>query len=219
MAYTDSSTYAGALASKLGPTEPGLCYVGATTASVFKGASCVSGHGRASTSIGASDQTWSAARLSASGTCFWIKDTAGVGTTYGSGLPCTGTAAVAALTEARFPGEPPPTEAQQVCSARYRLQAVLIDSAQAAHRALSTHSIAVVARMSGRAADDFILVADLATNKAMIRSAGEAARLFGAASDALASGRFDEGTARFDQGVDVAVTIEKAFNRSDDGSC
>jgi hypothetical protein len=219
VSYTDSSTYAGALASKLGAIEPGLCYVRATTASVFKGASCVSGHGRASTSVSASDQTWSAARLSASGTCFWIKDIAGVGTTYGSGLPCTGTAAVAAVTETRFPGEPPPTAANEACSDRYRSEAALTDSAQAARRALQTHSIAVVARMSGRAADDFLLIAGLAANKGVSRSAREAARLFSSASDALASGRFEEGTTRFDEGVDVAVKIEKAFNRSDDGSC
>jgi plasmid stabilization system protein ParE len=73
--------------------------------------------------------------------------------------------------------------------------------------------------MSGRAADDFLLIADLAANEGVSRSAREAARLFSSASDALASGRFEEGTTRFDEGVDVAVKIEKAFNRSDDGSC
>jgi hypothetical protein len=218
VAYTDSSTYAGAVAAKLGAIEPGLCYVRATTASVFKGASCISGHGRASISISASAVTWSAARLSASGTCFWTKDDVTVGTTYGSGLPCTATAATAASAP-RFPGEAPPTAAEEACSVRYRLGAALSDGAQAAHRALQTHSLAVVARMSGRAGDDFRLVAELATNPSIARSARDAARLFGSASDAIASGRFDEGTTRFDQGVDVAVTIEKAFNRSDDGSC
>jgi hypothetical protein len=40
---------------------------------------------------------WAAARMSASGTCFWIKDTAaGPGTRYDSGAACTGTGALAA---------------------------------------------------------------------------------------------------------------------------
>ena len=39
---------------------------------------------------------WSAAALSASGTCFWIKDDVSSGTPYGTGATCTGTAARAA---------------------------------------------------------------------------------------------------------------------------
>jgi hypothetical protein len=38
---------------------------------------------------------WAGAALSASGICFWIKDSVSSGTTYGSGATCTGTAATA----------------------------------------------------------------------------------------------------------------------------
>jgi hypothetical protein len=102
--YTDSSSYAKAGANGLGTIEPKLCYVGADTASVPHDATCASGNADASVSVSSSDQTWSASRLSATGTCFWIRDAAGAGTFYGSGLPCTGTAAVAATSKI-FPGE------------------------------------------------------------------------------------------------------------------
>jgi hypothetical protein len=39
---------------------------------------------------------WAGAALSASGTRFWIKDNVSIGTTYGTGAACTGTAALAA---------------------------------------------------------------------------------------------------------------------------
>lgn len=103
--YTDSSSYSQADASGLGTIEPKLCYVAATTASVAHGAACVSGHASASESVLQSGQAWSAARMSASGTCFWIHDDTTVGTTYGSGLPCTGSAAVAASASDTFPGQ------------------------------------------------------------------------------------------------------------------
>ena len=101
--YTDSGSYAKADAGGLGTIEPKLCYVGAATASVAHGAKCVSGDASASVSVQASGQSWSAARFSASGTCFWIHDDTSVGTTYGSGLPCTGAAAVGA-SSSEFPG-------------------------------------------------------------------------------------------------------------------
>jgi len=105
--YTDDSSYSTADASGLNTVEPSLCYVAAGTASVASGAAGCIGVGAptggASVSVAASDTEWSAARLSASGTCYWIKDNAsGPGTTYDSGATCTGTAADAAA-QATFP--------------------------------------------------------------------------------------------------------------------
>jgi type IV pilus assembly protein PilA len=96
--YTDNSSYAladSAAGTGLVSVEPSLCYVAAGTASVAAGATCVSGSGGASLSVSAAATQWAAARMSASGTCYWIKDTATAGTTYGSGT-CTGTAALGA---------------------------------------------------------------------------------------------------------------------------
>jgi type IV pilus assembly protein PilA len=101
--YTDASTYTGAIETAvtgLVSVEPSLCYVAAGTASVASGAVCVSGAGAASLSVAASTNVeWAAARMSASGTCYYINDTAASGTTYGSTLTaanCTGTLALAA---------------------------------------------------------------------------------------------------------------------------
>jgi type IV pilus assembly protein PilA len=105
--YTDNSSYALANDSATGliTVEPSLCYYAAATASVATGAvagtGCTSAGG-ASTSVSAAATQWAAARLSASTTCYWIKDTAATGTTYGSGATCTGTAALAAASPA-FP--------------------------------------------------------------------------------------------------------------------
>jgi type IV pilus assembly protein PilA len=104
--YTDNSTYTGADANGLFDVEPSLCYVAAGTASVSSGATCVAGtDGGASTSVAVSgDGTeWAAARLSASGTCYLIKDAAPAGTTYGSNATCTGTQALTSATATAFP--------------------------------------------------------------------------------------------------------------------
>jgi type IV pilus assembly protein PilA len=96
--YTDNSSYTAAdsaATTGLVSVEPSLCYVAAGTASVASGASCVSGSGAASLSVSAASTQWAAARMSASGTCYWIRDQAASGTTYGTGT-CTGTAALAA---------------------------------------------------------------------------------------------------------------------------
>jgi hypothetical protein len=105
--YTDHGTYAAATAVRLATVEPKLCYVGAHTPSVATGATCRSGHAAASVSVFTSGEIWSAARRSASGTCFWIKDDVTRGTKYGSGLPCTGAAAGAASASS-FPGASTP---------------------------------------------------------------------------------------------------------------
>ena len=90
--YTDASSYATADSTATGliTVEPSLTYVAAGTASTVAAPAV---------SIDASATTWAAARMSASGTCFWIKDVSTGATTYGTGATCTGTAALgAALT-------------------------------------------------------------------------------------------------------------------------
>jgi type IV pilus assembly protein PilA len=105
--YTDASTYAAAdelAATGLATVEPSLCYVAAGTASVASGATCVSGSGAASVSVAPNTNvSWAAARMSASGTCYMIKDTALSGTTYGSNATCTGTQALTSATATAFP--------------------------------------------------------------------------------------------------------------------
>ena len=97
--YTDNSSYAAAnenATTGLVTVEPSLCYAAAATASTIGGA-CVSGAGGANISVSAAAATWGAARMSASGTCYAIKDTSAGGTTYGStttAANCTGTWAV-----------------------------------------------------------------------------------------------------------------------------
>jgi type IV pilus assembly protein PilA len=88
--YTDNSSYALAnevVATGLKTVEPSLTYVAAGAPSTGPAVISVAPSGTAS---------WSAAALSASGTCYWIKDVALSGTFYGTGATCTGTAAAAA---------------------------------------------------------------------------------------------------------------------------
>jgi hypothetical protein len=93
----DENSYASAdsSASGLVSVEPSLCYVGSGSASVASGAVCESGVGDASVSVFASARGWAGARMSASGTCFWIADDAS-GVRYGTGTSCSGTAATGA---------------------------------------------------------------------------------------------------------------------------
>ena len=86
--YTDTQSYATAESTGLATVEPSLTYKAKGTAST--GQNDVSADGTTNSNI------WSAAALSASGTCLWIKDDVSSGTTYGTGTPCTGTAARAA---------------------------------------------------------------------------------------------------------------------------
>jgi type IV pilus assembly protein PilA len=94
--FTDNSSYALANSTAgtgLASVEPSLCYVATATPSVASGAVCVSGSGGASLSVDATATTWAAARMSASGTCYWIYDQAPAGTRYGStatAANCTG---------------------------------------------------------------------------------------------------------------------------------
>ena len=86
--YTDTQSYATAEGAGLTAVEPALTYKAKGTAST--GQNDVSADG--TTNAG----QWAGAALSASGTCFWIKDNVSTGTTYGSGATCTGTAALGA---------------------------------------------------------------------------------------------------------------------------
>jgi type IV pilus assembly protein PilA len=84
--FTDNNDYSAATASALQGVEPSLTFV--TTAST----------GAKTVSVDAVDaNTWDAAVLSASGTCYYIQDVANAGgTTFGSGATCTGAAAATA---------------------------------------------------------------------------------------------------------------------------
>ena len=103
-AYTDNSDYSKSTNADLPAIEPSLQYVASGTASAdlagppvipsFKVVSV-----DVSSVVAGDNQVWSAAVLSKSGKCFWIKDVAtgaGAGTFYGTGATCTGVAALAA---------------------------------------------------------------------------------------------------------------------------
>ncbi len=93
--YTDNSTYATATNVGLATVEPSLTYTNNVAVANGDGVSVLASAG-----------TWSAARMSASGTCYYIKDiAAGPGTTYGASAvdACTGTLALADATGAVFP--------------------------------------------------------------------------------------------------------------------
>ena len=84
--YTDNSSYSTATDANLPAVEPSLTYKGAAVAST----------GQKDVSVSAAADTWAAAAKSDSGNCYWIKEVATAGTTFGSGATCTGTAALAA---------------------------------------------------------------------------------------------------------------------------
>ena len=77
--YTDTQSYATAEGAGLTAVEPSLTYKAKGTAST--GPNDISADGTSNTS------QWAGAALSASGTCFWIKDSVSTGITYGSGTP------------------------------------------------------------------------------------------------------------------------------------
>lgn len=88
--YTDTDDYSTATVANMGLVEPSLTYAATGTAS--SGATNVSVYNAAGAPNG---QVWAGAALSASNTCFIIKDTATSGTTYGTATAalCTGTQA------------------------------------------------------------------------------------------------------------------------------
>ena len=83
--YTDTSSYATATDANLPAVEPSLTY-----------SADVASTGAKNVSVKTSDTVWSAAALSKSGKCFWIKEDTNAGTKFGDGATCTGTAAAAA---------------------------------------------------------------------------------------------------------------------------
>jgi type IV pilus assembly protein PilA len=97
--YTDSSSYAAATSGVAGliTVEPSLTYVATGVTSTIAAPSV---------SVDATATTWAAARMSASGTCYYIKDTSSGATTYGStatASACTGGDAVTGATATVFP--------------------------------------------------------------------------------------------------------------------
>lgn len=97
--FADTEDYSTVTAAALQSQEPSLLFVDGVTASAPGNDYSVSVN-VGTTNI--ADDTFSAARLSASNTCFWIKDIgtsdpAAGGTFYGLGGACTGSAAMGAL--------------------------------------------------------------------------------------------------------------------------
>jgi len=91
--YTDAQSYAGVNAATMLAVEPSLTYAAdAVTDST----------GQNNIGVLGTATTFSAAALSASGTCYWIKENTAAGTTYGSGTAatCSGTDANAAAAPA-----------------------------------------------------------------------------------------------------------------------
>jgi type IV pilus assembly protein PilA len=88
--YTDNSSYAGATATALAGVESALTFVTGAPTGTNVGVSAVSA------------TQWAAARMSASGACYYISDTSTVGTRYGQtavGTACVSpTMALAATT-------------------------------------------------------------------------------------------------------------------------
>ena len=98
--YTDTSDYSGATTTGLALIEPSLSYV--TTASTGPNVVSID----VSNSGTATNAVFSAAALSQSNTCYYIKDdasSAGTGTKYGSGATCTGAQAATSATASAFP--------------------------------------------------------------------------------------------------------------------
>jgi type IV pilus assembly protein PilA len=92
--YTDSQTYVSATAAAMESVEPSLSYVATGTASTNQNEVSVNNSAAG---------VFAAAAMSASGTCYWIKEDVTAGTTYGStttAANCTGTAAAAAAAPA-----------------------------------------------------------------------------------------------------------------------
>jgi type IV pilus assembly protein PilA len=89
--FTDNDSYTGCNAAKLLTIEPSLGFVDDPAAST--GPKVISGLLYQKNIAG---DSWAAAALSDSGTCWWINDIStspGAGTFYGTGAACTGTGA------------------------------------------------------------------------------------------------------------------------------
>jgi type IV pilus assembly protein PilA len=92
--FTDNDIYTGCNAAALLAVEPSLAFV--DDPAVSTGPKSISALVYQKNIAG---DSWAAAALSDSGTCWWINDIStspGAGTFYGTGATCTGTAAKAA---------------------------------------------------------------------------------------------------------------------------
>jgi type IV pilus assembly protein PilA len=92
--YTDSQDYTSATPAAMEAVEPSLTYVATAVPSADQNTVSVND---------TTDSVFAAAAMSASGTCYWIKEDSAAGTTYGSTtVPanCTGTAAAGAAAPA-----------------------------------------------------------------------------------------------------------------------
>jgi len=90
--YTDGQDYNQATAAALQAVEPSLTFVAAGVASTGQNDVSVA----SSPAAPAAGTTFVAAALSASGTCYFVRDTIAGGTVFGTQAICTGTNALAA---------------------------------------------------------------------------------------------------------------------------
>jgi hypothetical protein len=224
VAYTDSGSYTKADAGGLGTIEPSLCYVGAATASVPHGAECVSGKAEASVSVQASNQTWSAARLSASGSCFWIRDDVTVGTRYGSGTECTGAAAAVGATSTFFPGKAAaatrPSAPPEGCINTFIALGWSADAIRNERLASRSPDLSLAISAIMRAADDWrALAGELAKYPRIAANFRVGAARFYAATDAFARGDNTTGQHRWARGLASIRRGAAALDRLDPPSC
>jgi len=84
--YSANGSYMAATSLELLKVEPGLTFEPPTRAST----------GPTDVSISVAVYTFTAAALAESGACFYARDTVGMGTAYGTGSVCTGSAALSA---------------------------------------------------------------------------------------------------------------------------
>jgi hypothetical protein len=88
--FTENSSYQGLTPASLAAVEPSLQYTDGPSPSVT------------TVSVAATADTVALAIEAPSGTCFYAKDTATAGTTFGSGTICTGQAALTGATAASW---------------------------------------------------------------------------------------------------------------------
>jgi hypothetical protein len=88
--FLDGSSYQGANPAAFAEVEPSLTYTDGPSAAL------------GTVSVASTPTTVGLSVMSASGTCFYMKDDATAGTTYGSGLTCTGQAALSGAAAASW---------------------------------------------------------------------------------------------------------------------
>jgi predicted small lipoprotein YifL len=88
--FTDNNTYTGCTDAVLNTIEPSLTFQAGASIESSQVSDLVY-------TTNASGDSWAAAVMSGSGTCFWINDVSGKGTYYGTGANCTGLSAQEAV--------------------------------------------------------------------------------------------------------------------------